>query len=291
VKTIVLALDALELTLIDLWRLDEFKQKNFGSYEVVGLEALSTPICFSAILTGKNPSTYGYTLSYLTQNLEQGYPAWLRPLVWARKRFLRSFKSFGLRRKARAIGLFETRSRNMTEDLKNLTILRKLESEGYTVRTDNVPSYDEDAQANFRGRMFHLIGKGFEEREEHVEELLGATRERWLRNLKALDRHDLTFVYSPLPDIAHHLVHHETELMMLERVYRYLMDLPMLFDLKDVAVLILSDHGYLHEFDETGKDISAEHSHTGFWSLNVDIEVEPTTIFDFSDLIYHLVTQ
>ncbi|UCD44271.1 MAG: hypothetical protein JSV27_09060 [Candidatus Bathyarchaeota archaeon] len=289
-KTIIFALDALELTLIDLWRLDEFKQKNFGSYEVVGLEALSTPICFSAILTGKNPSTYGYTLSYLTQNLEQGYPTWLQPLVWVRKRFLRNVKSLGMRRKARTIGLFEAHSRNMTEDQKNLTVLMRLESEGYTVRTDNVPSYDEDAQANFRGRMIHLIGKGFEAREEHVEELLIATRDRWLRNLEVLDSHDLTFIYSPLPDIAHHLVHHEMELMLLERVYRSLIDLPLLFELKDVAVLILSDHGYLHEFDETGKDISAEHSHVGFWSLNVDTEVVPTTIFDFSELIYHLVT-
>ena len=84
-KTIVLALDALESTLIDLWSLDEFKQKHFGLYDTSQLEALSTPICFSAILTGKNPKTYGYTLSYLTQNLDHGYSPWLRPLVWMRR--------------------------------------------------------------------------------------------------------------------------------------------------------------------------------------------------------------
>ena len=179
----------------------------------------------------------------------------------------------------------------MTEDLKELTILRKLEGEGYQVKTDNVPSYDEDPQSNFRGHMFHLIGGGYKERDEHVNELLIATRKRWLRNLNELSLYDLMFVYSPLPDTAHHLVHHVDEMILLERVYRCLRDLPMLFSLNDVALLILSDHGYVHQFNEAGKDIGAEHSTLGFWSVNVDIDLEPKSVFDFHDLIYDLVTR
>ncbi len=290
-KTIVLALDALEPTLIDYWGLDEIRQKHSGSYTVNDLEALSTPICFSAILTGKNPKTYGYTLSYLTKNSEQGYSPWLRPLLWLRKTFLPNFKDLGLRGKARKMGIFESRSRNMTDDLKELTVLNKLEREGYAISTDNIPSYDENAQENFRGQMLHLIGKGLNKREEHLNELLSATRKRWLKNLGELDGYDLTFIYSPLPDVAHHLIHHVDEMMMLEHVYRSLCDLPMLFKLKDIAVLILSDHGYTHKFNEAGKDVGGEHSAVGFWSVNVDIDVKPKTIFDFHDLIYELATK
>ena len=124
-----------------------------------------------------------------------------------------------------------------------------------------------------------------------MNEVLSATRKRWLKNLGELDGYDLTFIYSPLPDVAHHLIHHVDEMMMLEHVYRSLYDLPMLFKLKDIAVLIISDHGYNHKFNEVGKDVGGEHSAVGFWSVNVDIDTKPKTIFDFHDLIYELATK
>lgn len=290
-KTVVLALDALEPSLLDLWGLEEFNQKHLGLYDASELEELSTPICFSALLTGKNPSDYGYTLEYLRQGLEEGYATWLKPLYWVRRNLLGGFKDLGFRNKARDIGIFQPKSRNMPERLKDLTIFRRLELDGYGVYTDNVPSYDEVAEETYRGQIIHLIGKTFLEREKHIRELTESVKSRWLNAITRLEDSELVFFYSPLPDTAHHLIHQKIEMMMLEEVYRSLRDLPMLFELKDVAVLLLSDHGYIHEFDETGKDLAARHSSVGFWSLNVDSEIKPRTVFDFHDLIYELVTK
>ena len=288
-KTIVLALDALEYTLIEKWKLEDFHQRYHGTYKVEGLEAIATPICFSTILTGRDPRTFGYTLKYIKS--KPGYPSWLEPLFWLRKTFLKGIKEIGFRNKASKTGLLTKRA-HMSEKMKRNTIFHKLGVEGFSVFSDNVPSYDEAPKENYRGRLIEYIGKDYAVREDFVRKVSDAVRTRWMRDLQKFHEHDLTFVYFPLPDIAHHLVHRKNEMMLIEEIYRFLRDLPLLFELKDVAILIMSDHGYRHIFDEeTGRDIEAEHTNVGFWSLNVKTYNTPKGIFDFHDLIYELVTK
>jgi hypothetical protein len=111
-----------------------------------------------------------------------------------------------------------------------------------------------------------------------------------MKNLTEFENNDLTFIYSQIPDYAHHLVHHINDMSLVKHTYEKLKELPFLFDLQKMAVLILSDHGYNHKFDEnTGKDIEGGHSDKGFWSTNVEIEKEPNSIFDLHNLILELL--
>jgi bisphosphoglycerate-independent phosphoglycerate mutase (AlkP superfamily) len=120
---------------------------------------------------------------------------------------------------------------------------------------------------------------------------MGSITERWLETLNALDHHDLLIMYSILPDKAHHLIHHKNEIILLKQVYQHLYSLPLMFELKNVAFLILSDHGYLNVFDDkTGKEIEGTHSSRGFWSLNMETDVKPTTVLDFYSIIHELVS-
>jgi hypothetical protein len=286
-KTIVLALDALDHRLVKEWNFTEFQQKVHGTYDVKEIEAISTPICFSAILTGEDPRKYGYTLQFI---LKEGYNPLLRPLFWFRMKFLRDLKSTGFRKRARKKGLFNVNRRNMTDKMKKKSIFHRISEMGFTFKADNVPSYNEIPQENFRGEMLKFVGKPFALREEFIRENVTSVRKRWIDNVTNFGDVNLTFIYSQVPDYAHHLVHHIDEISMVKRTYDTLRDLPFLFELQNIAVLILSDHGYQHLFDdETGKDIEGGHSNKGFWSTNVEIEKEPESVFDIHDLILELV--
>jgi hypothetical protein len=288
-KTIVLALDALDHRLVEEWHLTKFQQKVHGTYDVTGIEAISTPICFSAILTGEDPRKYGYTLQFI---MKEGYNPLLRPLFWFRMKFLRGLKSTGFKKRARKQGLFKVNRRNMTERMRKKTIFHRISEMGLTVVADNVPSYNEIPKENFRGEMLKYVGKPFALRDEFIRENVTSIRKRWMDNVTNFGDSDLTFIYSQVPDYAHHLVHHEDEMPMVKRTYETLQELPFLFELQNVAVLILSDHGYQHIFDEeTGKDTEGGHSDKGFWSSNVGIEAKPETVFDLHNLILELVNK
>jgi hypothetical protein len=291
VRTVVLALDGLESSFVDKFNLDAFKQTHHGTYDVSMLERTFTPICFAAILTGKDPRDFGYTQSYLTKAYERGYPSWMKPLYWVRRNLFGWVKSFGVRDDLAKAGVFDLTKvhRNLDDEMKKNTIFHRLESEGYTVNPVGIPSYNEeffDSHAQFP----NYIGKDLFLRRDYVTTILDSVRETWLSSLSEIDEYDLTFVYSPLPDVAHHLIAHQDELELLEEVYDNLSRLPLLFEMKNIALLILSDHGYEHRFREDGKDVEGDHHPSGFWSLNIKTRVQPTTVFDFYDLIHELVT-
>jgi 2,3-bisphosphoglycerate-independent phosphoglycerate mutase len=135
-----------------------------------------------------------------------------------------------------------------------------------------------------------LIGKSLFYRMNFINELYDKINNNWYQMLDSLPDYDLIFFYSKLPDEAHHLLSHILEYdKIIEFIYNKLCNLPMLFDLKDVAILILSDHGFSHSFTNLGKEIYGTHSNTGFWSTNVETNIKPRVVFDFYDLIYELV--
>ena len=291
-KTLIVALDGFEHSLIDEWGFNEFKQKIHGTYDAGMIEKLTTPICFSAILTGMDPRAFDYTFEYITKGESSGYTSWLRPFYWFRRTFLKKFKDLGFRKRAGKAGFFQTQKikRNMSETMKQNTILYKMKNEGFKIVTDNIPSYDEVPINNYRGMLIKYIGSKYNIRRNFILEIMDSMKIRWLKNIEKLAESDILFVYFPLPDYAHHLIHKKNEMKMLKEVYDFIRKLPFLFNLKNVAVLIISDHGYKHKFNEEGKDIEGNHNPLGFWSLNIDIGTIPKTIFDFSNLIYSLVT-
>lgn len=107
--------------------------------------------------------------------------------------------------------------------------------------------------------------------------------ERWRRAIEALPDHDLILFYSPFPDFAHHVLHRGDELVYVKNYYTIQQNLPFLGELKNVAVLIVSDHGFIQE--------EYTHSDHGFWSSSVDLTSKPKTILDFHDIILNLVRQ
>jgi hypothetical protein len=291
VKTVVLALDGLESSFLEKYGLDAFKQSYYGSYDVSMLERLFTPICFAAILTGRDTRSFGYTQNYITKAYERGYPSWLKPFYWIRRNLFGWVKSFGIRDDMAKVGVFDLTKvhRNLNDEMKAYTIFQKLETEGYLVNPVGIPSYNEeffDSHAQFP----HYINKELSARKGYIRDILQSFRKTWLTGISEINEYDLTFIYSPLPDIAHHLVAHVDELEFMHEIYENLSELPLLFDLKNIALMIISDHGYRHKFREDGKDIEGDHHPIGFWSLNVPTKVKPTIVFDFYDLIYELVT-
>jgi len=165
-----------------------------------------------------------------------------------------------------------------------------MKNKGFKIVTDNIPSYDEVPINNYRGMLINYIGSNYNIRRNFILEIMDSMKIRWLKNIEKLTESDILFVYFPLPDYAHHLIHKKNEMNMLKEVYDFFRKLPFLFNLKNVAVLIISDHGYKHKFNEEEKDIEGNHNPLGFWSLNIDIGTIPETIFDISNLIYSLVT-
>lgn len=290
-KTIVLALDGLELSFIEKLGLDAFKQEKYGTYDVSMLERIFTPICFAAILTGRDPRKFGYTQKYITQAYQRGYPSWLRPLYWVRRNLFGWIKNIGIRDEMAKAGVFDLTKvhRNLNSDMKKHTIFHKLEEE-YRINPIDVPSYNQkfsDSHAQFP----NYLNKELFIRQKYIRDILEKVKEAWLKGIKEIENHDLTFIYSPLPDIAHHLVSHYDELSIIDDVYFQIRSLPLLFDIKKIALLIISDHGYDHKFQRDGKDIEGDHSSSGFWSVNIESEIRPSTVFDIYHLIYDLVTK
>jgi len=290
-RTVVLALDGLESSFLDRFGLSAFKQATHGTYDVSMLERVFTPICFAAILTGKDPRSFGYTQSFLTKAYGRGYPAWMKPLYWVRRNLFGWIGSLGVRDDLAKAGIFDLTKvqRNLDENMKENTIFHRLRKEGYKVNSLGIPSYNEeffDSHAQFP----NYIGKELFIRRDYINSILISFKDAWLSSLNEIDDYDLTFIYSPLPDVAHHLIAHEDELGLLKEIYDGLSRLPFLFEMKNIALLILSDHGYEHRFREDGKDVEGDHHPTGFWSLNKTSRIHPTTVFDFYELIHELVT-
>lgn len=290
-KTIVLALDGLEPSFIEKMGLEDFKQEDFGTHDVSMLERIFTPICFAAILTGKDPRSLGYSQAYISQAYQKGYPRWLKPLYWIRRNLFGWVGSIGIRDELAKAGVFDLTKvhRNLNQDMKEHTILNKLKKNGYRVNPIDIPSYNEEFSTS-HAQFPNYINKEKNIRQEYLRKLMNGVRTSWLKGIKCLAENDLTFIYSPLPDVGHHLISHITEVHMIEEVYKELSRLPFLFELKHVAVLIMSDHGYEHRFREDGKDVDGDHSQRGFWSMNVKTKKKPESVLDFHDLIQELVT-
>jgi hypothetical protein len=289
-KTIVVALDGFDLRYCPKKYLDKITQVQYGIYDISFLEKSYTPICFSALLTGKDPRCFGYTGDFISGKYQSGFINWMKPLFWIRRNLFGWIKSFSVHKTLvkRNIIVLDKVDRNMTEDMKKFTIFNELKRLGYKIYPINVPSFNEDLF--FRKKMGKLYNASFIERKKELKNMISIVRKRWFKVFENIKENDLIFFYSNLPDEAHHLLKNILNFSeILKPTYESLCELPFLFEMKDIAILILSDHGYNHSFNEKGLDVDGGHSKTGFWSVNRETIIKPKTIFDFYDLIYELV--
>lgn len=294
-KTLIVALDGFDIRYCPREYVNKITQKEFGVYDVSILERTFTPICFSSLITGKDPREFGYTQDLIVKRYASGYSHIMKLLYWIRRNLFGWVKSFGLRQKMVKTGQFDITKidRNMTDEMKRHTIFNFLHEKGFDIYAPSVPSYSEDLAFRKRGHVAKLIGTPTLARKKFVDDAFkDIILPDWLDCVDHLKDNDLIFYYSKLPDEAHHTLSHISEFNdIIHNTYKKVCSLPTLYELNKIAILILSDHGFTHEFTPEGKEVYGNHSNLGFWSINVDINNKPRTVFDFHDLILELVTR
>jgi len=181
---------------------------------------------------------------------------------------------------------------NMPETMRRESFIEALTSKGYRVYAHEVPGYNEERNEYYRTALGKIISQPFDARKRIVEEALEETRERFEEGLKRVNEgYDMVFVYSPLLDLAFHIVIKPTLKMKLwlrgVHYKLYLAAKPLLDAAysNGYAVLIVSDHGFDVE--------KYNHSDYGFWSLNINPPEwwEIKSILDFKDNVLRLVTE
>jgi hypothetical protein len=294
-RTVVLALDGLDYEIVNDYGLSNLKQNKHGFHDVSMLESTFTPLCFSAIITGKDPRDFGYTTKYIENSMNKStlssYNNLIKPFVYIKKKFFPSLNLYKFNKQLQEAKLYDELkiSRDMNDDMKKLTIFNKLVELGYKINPVSVPSYNESLQRNQRGMVMNLINKNYNVRRESINDLFNNIQKEWMKTVTLIPDYYLTFFYVPLPDYAHHLCHKKNEYNMIIDIYTKLDQLPLLSELKNLGIIILSDHGYSHKFNADGKDLSGIHNKKGFWSINRDIKKVPKTTLDFYTLILNMI--
>ncbi|RLB81448.1 MAG: hypothetical protein DRH17_09120 [Deltaproteobacteria bacterium] len=292
-RLLILGLDALDPILVEKWNMDWFKQRVYGRHYVGFLKKLYTPIVWGCFATGKNVEELGYNLDYIHEKRNRKLFGFLYPLYVIRKKLLPN-KNLGIRNLLIKLGILKeiAYTPNMPEIMRHESFIEVLISKGYRVYAHEVPGYNEEHNEYYRTSLAKAVEQPFNERKKLVEEALEDTRKRVEKGLKyVIDGYDLVFVYSPLPDIAFHVVLKPTlrmKLWLREVHYKLYNTVKPLLDAaysNGYAVLIVSDHGF---------DIEKYyHSDYGFWSLNINPPSwwKIRSILDFKNNILRLVTE
>ena len=293
-KLLIIGLDGLDLNLMSRWKVNWFMQKYWGKHYIGFLREPYTPIVWGCFLTGVNVEKYGYTIQTI-QNMRDTMKfrsKILYNLYQLRKRLI-PVRNLGVRRILVKLKLANTcPPAIMPKWLIKLTFIEKLKAEGYRIVAIEVPGYNEYSNEYYRSMCGNLISKPFSIRRKFIELALKDTEERIRRSIKFVeDEYDLVFTYSPLPDLAFHIVglnppiHARVWLRILHyRLYRVVKELIDLAKERNYITLIVSDHGF---------DIERHyHSEYGFWSLNVkppNWKIE--SILDFKRNIVEIVRE
>ena len=291
-QLLIVGLDALDPDLVEKWNMDWFKQRVYGRHYVGFLKELYTPIAWSCFTTGKNVEKLGYDLDYIQEERSRKLWGILYSLYLIRKKLLPN-KKLGIRNLLIKLGLINTvYTPNMPKTMKSSSFIEILASKGYRVYAHEVPGYNEEHNEYYRTSLAKAVEQPFNERKKLVEEALEDTRRRVEKGLKyVIDGYDLVFVYSPLPDIAFHVVLKPTlrmKLWLREVHYKLYNTVKPLLDVaysNGYAVLIVSDHGFDVE--------NYNHSDYGFWSLNINPPRwwKIRSVLDFKNNILRLVTE
>ena len=206
-RLVILSLDGLDPNLVELWKMEWFKQKSWGKHYVGLFNKLYTPILWSCFLTGLNVERHGYSLSELKE--KRSKDAFRSQLIYKlyllRKRI--PIKKLGLRRLLIKLGLADSYpASTMPEHLLEKTFLEELKAMDYNIVAIEVPGYNETRNEYYRSRLTKLATAPFLKRADFIKEALEDTTNRIAEATEYVKRdYDLVFVYSPLPDIAFHM--------------------------------------------------------------------------------------
>jgi len=292
-RLLIIGLDGLDYDLVRKWRLDFYKQRFYGKHYIGFLKKLYTPIVWGCFLTGLDVEEHGYDFQRVVQKRsEEAFKIKvLRKLYSVRRKIpIKDLKVRNLLVKLNLLNPYQ--GCIMPRDLVDKAFPELLKKIGYKVATIEVPGYDEKRNEYFRSTIQALLSASLNEKNAYVNRVLKEVNERISEAMSYLNNeYDLIFMYSPLPDIAFHLVTKPTLRMKTwlrsvhEKLQKIISPLVEKARKQDHAILMISDHGFdLNKY---------YHSNYGFWSLNV----EPPnwwnikTILDFKENIMKLILE
>lgn len=290
-KLVILGLDGLDPDLVERWDMSWFKQKAWSRHYVGLLRKLYTPIIWSCFLTGLNVEEHGYSLSELREKRSrEAFRSKLLYILYPLRRKI-PVRELGLRKLLTRLGLVNSYPPSiMPSYLLEKTFIEELRARGYSVIAVEVPGYNESKNEYYRTNMGRLVSVSFTEKAGLVEEAIRDVEERICETLGYIEEgYDLVFTYTPLPDIAFHMVVKPTLKNKLwlrtihYRLYKIVKPLISTAVKRGYAVLIVSDHGF---------DLKEHyHSQYGFWSLSVSPPEwwSINTILDFKENIVRIV--
>jgi len=260
-KVFILALDGLEHTLVEGWRMRNLLQKTHGTYSVEEFEQvknLSTSV-WASFITGE----YHYFDNWWTKR-------WLYRIA---KKFIRDEVSLW-----KIAKLFRPKLIDKTA-LKSESIF-DLVPNSVAV---NVPVYNEKTEYHIE----KLDALHFGGIEEYINAIWSV---HWKRIKDVLEKvfsnWNLFMAWFDVADLIGHLQIKNKEKM--RRLYDALEVLAAFLKNtvpSECVFLVVSDHGIKENTDGS----FGEHTKTGFWSLNTESDWRPRRVIDFSPKILEWV--
>ena len=167
------------------------------------------------------------------------------------------------------------------------TFIEEAKRENYKVYVKEFPGYNDSLFAEARAYLSLYFSKNLNLRLKKIEEIYAVSRQLFDEVLNNIEDNDLILYYTPLIDLANHMLYRPKKLKLMILLKKYYLRIDetireLIENWDDKAfILILSDHGY----DPSIHD----HSSYGFWSSNIKIKPEPQTILDFKKIIMNFL--
>jgi predicted AlkP superfamily phosphohydrolase/phosphomutase len=272
-KIFILALDGLEYSLVEKWRLKGLMQKKYGTIDVSEFKDLLTPIMWASFITGQPPEIHGidswWTLSSSTK---------LNSLFHWGYDFLERHRLGVPRFKLRKLlGLFGFDVQSPQKEQLEKKGLHTIFDYAKNPLIIDVPSYNESVET--RIRYSKAMEKGISEyeketwkiHEERVKKIQAGIQGDW----------DLMMAWIDVADQMGHLYMGQDNMKMF-KTYMNLENLAqeiMQTISDEVLLLIVSDHGM------TCENNYPIHGKRAFYSFNHNVEWEPKSILDYADFI------
>jgi len=265
-RVCIVALDALEYTIVDQGDYVNLKQAEYGRAEV-DVYLLSTPMVWASFITGKEPEEQGVV----------GPHRWDKPWAqWLMKTSIKVSKKLHLpniKGKGKVLEKLDLAHRRMynREDFKNRgvpTIFDYVEKKV----TIGVPSYDE---WGFPG-ILDAIGNPIKEKRLAEKAWLKFYRTKE-KVLELLDSDwELFMVHFHIVDTIQHIWWHKEDYIagLYEEMDKTVKEIKTKLP-KNTFMLIVSDHGLL----------KGDHTPYAFYSCNEPLNLKNPKITDFAEII------
>ena len=300
-KVIVLGIDGLDYGLVERWNIEEFKQKSYGKHDVTIAirkgDPIYTPLIWYSFLLGKPSYLYGLTLDYISYKRNKESYGFLAPLYEIRfKLFGR--RKIGLRKLLKKIGLYNSSKllktnklvESIPRDVLKDTFVEVARKKGFRVLIKDFPGINDKFYERIRLSFLRYFDASLEVKVTKLNKLMQYAIESLNEVFENIRNYDLILYYTGIIDEAQHMLYRKGRLRMITLLASYykklaknigLLNRKYSHELKNTAILIVSDHGYdPHEHT---------HSKYGIWSLNISVHEKPKTILDFKDLILKLL--